>query len=234
MDLACDIFGEPWSPCTFEDGYRAKRFFQTADVVALDFDGGTTLSDAVIQARRSGYIFAIATTKSHKKEKVTKSGVVVPPMDRFRLIIPTARQITNMDEYEWVMSCAIRTFRGADDACKDAARFFFPSTRLSCWCGDGVPYSWPAMPPKVAVKVSLPKVPHKLSDRMLQLLRIGSPEGTRHKTLVKVCFYLGAQGIPREQAWQMVLSSGFSLPEKDKQQVFKSMWEKGYINGSPS
>lgn len=109
-----------WSPCVWRDGKRKKENFISAHFLVLDFDdvGDETMDE--LNHSLQDHKRIIATTKSHQIEK---KGVVC---DRFRLILPFDRPITNLYEYEYNMELAIKKWWWADKNAVDAARFFFP------------------------------------------------------------------------------------------------------------
>jgi hypothetical protein len=235
-DLVVSIFDRPWSPCVWAGGERAARNFQSSHVVALDFDGGRSISSVISQVHGMGLEFSIATTKSHRKEKVSASGIVTPACDRFRLIVPAARIVHTVEDYKWMMTAAMRTFQGADEACKDAARFFFPSVKLSCF-GQGTGFDWTPQPSAIqypAKKVNLAEkaIPGSLSDRVLKDLLTKFPAGQRHVNLRRLCVILGSQGIPRELAWGSILMNPTDYTEKEKRRIFDSSYNWGYLNGA--
>ncbi len=227
-DLTCSLFEQPWSPCVWRSGRRAQANFISAEVVALDFDSGVSILDVCQTCVDRGLEFAVATTKSHRREKSKDGVITAPACDRFRLIMPAARIITDAGEYQWVMQTAMSEFPGCDRACRDAARFFFPSVKLSCFA-DGKPYSWPQRPAPVAVeaaKIIIP--PGRVASTVMHRLFYGTEDGTRHKYLVKDSFHLGAQGIAEVEAREMVVNSGYTLPVEEKIRIFNSQWRKGW------
>lgn len=229
--LVCSIFDQPWSPCVWRGGRRSQANFLSADVIALDFDGGARIRDVSRSAFSMGMIYAIATTKSHRKEKFTDEGVVrANAVDRFRLVIPAFRRINTVEEYRWALGHAMSKFPGCDTACRDAARFFFQCKMLSVYCGDGVPFSWVEMSVEPPVEKSeIPSIPTgKISSKVIDRLLYGTEDGTRHKFLVKDCFHLGAQGISEPEARDMVANSGYTLPVEEKIRIFNSQWRKGW------
>lgn len=118
----CDlILKYACSPCMWGAGIRKKENFRYAEWIGLDFDEGMTLETA--KATFKPYMHVIATTKSHGIEK---NGVTC---DRFRVILKTKDRIKNRDDYEATVESLIRE-HGADKACKDAARFFWPCKEI--------------------------------------------------------------------------------------------------------
>lgn len=105
------------SPCMWGGGYRLKKNFRYAEWLALDFDDGLSLEEA--KDIFAPYLHLIGVTKSHGKEK---SGVVA---DRFRVILRLSLRTHNLYDYEMTVSRLVKKY-GADSACVDGARFFWP------------------------------------------------------------------------------------------------------------
>ena len=232
-DLTCSLFEQPWSPCVWRSGRRAQANFISAEVVALDFDGGVSILDVCQTCVDRGLEFAVATTKSHRKPKAKDGVVTAPACDRFRLIMPAARIITDASEYQWVMQTAMGEFQGCDKACRDAARFFFPSVKLSCFA-EGKPYSWPEYIPAAPVerKPIDKQLPGRLSSKILRDLISAFPDGQRHVNLRRLSVVLGAQGIPKDEAWRMILGNPTNYTEKQKWNSFNKSYDWGYLNGT--
>ncbi len=111
-----------WSPIVWSDGRRCSANFLFSDYCGLDFDDTLTLDDAIGVFKDFRCI--IATTENHRK---VKNGCYA---DRFRVVIPWERRITDRAEYVHNMTAAIKEY-GADQACKDAGRLFKPSVEVA-------------------------------------------------------------------------------------------------------
>lgn len=105
------------SPCMWGGGIRKRDNFRYAEWFGLDFDENVTLAKA--QEMFEPYLHVIGTTKSHQKEK---NGKVC---DRFRVFLKFAHRCVGRDDYEETARYIIKEY-GADKACKDAARLFWP------------------------------------------------------------------------------------------------------------
>jgi hypothetical protein len=127
-DLPSIITKEAWSPITWIQGARAACNYTSCEFLTLDFDDGTqTIDDAKEILQTYKLRGMIGTSKSHQREKTTEAGKVRAPCDRFRLIIPLERNIEDAKTYSYNVKEAMdMLFPGADTACKDAGRFFFP------------------------------------------------------------------------------------------------------------
>ncbi len=111
-----------WSPIKYREGIRLESHFLGAMVCALDFDGpDTPLSWA--RETFKDYDVIIGTTKSHQKPK---NGITC---DRYRVLLWFKEPITELALYKHNMGLLINK-HGADKACKDGARFFFPCVEI--------------------------------------------------------------------------------------------------------
>ena len=115
------ILTYPVSPCMWGGGVRKKSNFRFADWIGLDFDEGLSLADACIKFEQ--YVHIIGTTKSHQVEKGGKT------CDRFRVFLKFGVRCTNREDYEATADELIKKY-GADKACRDAARFFWPCKKI--------------------------------------------------------------------------------------------------------
>ncbi len=115
-------------------GYRNKdNYLNYSDVIILDVDDGITINQAKQIFEPFSYI--IATTKSHQKEK---NGIIC---DRFRVILPTDKPIElDKDEYSFMMEEVYKDFPFVDTVCKDASRFYYPSSDSQIIQHEGFTY----------------------------------------------------------------------------------------------
>lgn len=119
--LGSVITNRVWSGCTWRGGIRSERNFISSDYMVLDFDNGYALEQAINDFCDCAHI--IGTTKSHGQQK---NGVIC---DRFRLVIPWNRRITDLRTYRYNMARLVRRYE-ADRACIDGARFFWPCLEI--------------------------------------------------------------------------------------------------------
>jgi len=131
-DLSALVGKYPNSPCLWAKGVRSKNNFRIAEWIGLDFDDGMTLENAV--KTFDEYLCVIGTTKSHRVEKRGVSN------DRFRVFIKLNKVCTNANDYEETVKHMIKK-HGADKACSDAGRFFWPckTIELVKWSGKVLP-----------------------------------------------------------------------------------------------
>lgn len=123
------IVGFVWSGIAWKDGHRANKNFLYSDWCVLDFDSpDMPLAQAVrVFCDR---IHIIGITKSHQKDK---KGVIC---DRFRVVIPWEKRITDTRVYRWNMQRLLDRYP-IDDKALDPARFFFPCTRIVALEAEG-------------------------------------------------------------------------------------------------
>lgn len=124
-----------WSPLVWRDGVAKTDNFLYADFLVLDFDAPGDMTMAQVDNVLSDHQRIIATTKSHMKDK---GGVTC---ERYRLIIPFSRRITDIAEYKYNYKLALKRFDWADHSTGDGARFFFPSTGIYVQDFDSE-YTW--------------------------------------------------------------------------------------------
>jgi hypothetical protein len=120
--LADIITKENYSLGIFKKNHRSKEDFIKAWAIGLDFDGGYSIDQA--KTDFVDYTHIIAPSKSHRKEK---NGVV---SDRFRVILFLTRAIDDCDTFEQTWHWLKERWPDTDKACKDASRFWFPSTEI--------------------------------------------------------------------------------------------------------
>jgi hypothetical protein len=188
-----------WSPILWSDGVRKRNNFLSCHYIALDFDDGQwTLEDAKTWVTNKNLKAILGTSKSHQIEKVSGSGKVSPPVDRFRLVVPFAQKVTDRDEYEYNMR-ELMEFIPCDISCKDAARFFYPCKEIYYIRDQGNGFDPVAIPEEVlrdqAEHLQQIKAQYKEYRRTglipmwaISKLKHGAPEGERHTT----CYRLGA------------------------------------------
>lgn len=120
-----------YSAGTFQNGYRNKQnYLNKSNLLILDIDEGVTINEA--KKIFEPMMFIIATTKSHQKEK---NGIVC---DRFRVIIPCESEITlNQKDYSRMMEEVYKDYPFVDKSCKDASRFYYPSSDSEVYFYNG-------------------------------------------------------------------------------------------------
>lgn len=207
-----------WSPILWKDGLRLKQNFLYANLIALDFDDGKLTIKACAELLiEHGFSFILGTSKSHQKEKKTDSGLVLPPCDRFRLVIPTEAPTTSLEVYEYTMREMMNLFP-CDISCKDGARFFFASPEIR-FVNHGKKTSWREIPDELKKEnrnkrqeeiFKKHREESTLPDWAAKILQYGAAPGGRHV----ICYRLGATlyrlGYTEEQIIGLVMKSPLS------------------------
>lgn len=127
-----------YSATLFKGGYRnGENAMPGQELVILDFDSELTLQYA--KALFSDYLALIATTRHHQKEKVTESGTVHPPCDRFRVLIPTTEPIClELEAFRRMMAEVMLDYPQADETCKNIDRMYFGYVDAETFWTDGM------------------------------------------------------------------------------------------------
>lgn len=195
------MVSDVWSPIIWEGGLRRRDHFKSCKYAALDFDTGEwTLAIAEAWCREQRLSAIIGTSKSHQKEKRSASGVVKPPVDRFRLVLPFGEAVTDKQTYEFNMR-KLCSRLPCDSSCVDAARFFYPCTAVTFSQlveGSGLAVLPPPAPvdedganKRAILEMEFAKKTGVLPAWVGAVLKYGCEEGGRHK----VCYRLGANLI---------------------------------------
>jgi len=129
-DFKQDILEKTWSPIIWIDGVRKQENFDLSYFAVLDVDDGHPIDVAHKKLFSLGVSYIIAPTRSHGQPK---NGRIA---DRYRIIMRWQKPIASVDDYKYNMALLITEW-GADKACRDAARFFFPSKSIYAW-GAGI------------------------------------------------------------------------------------------------
>jgi hypothetical protein len=219
LDLAELVINNIWSPIIWTNGYRLASNFLQASYLALDFDSGQWgLKDAESFAKDHNLRHIIATTKSHQKEKKTISGKISSPTDRFRFIIPFAQTIKNRHQFTYNMREAMELFP-SDQSCKDAARYFFPCSKIISLQSEG--QSWPVLEipedqTEAAIiqrnreRAEFYRENNLLPQWAISALRFGVDEGQRHVTCYKIGALFYTFGKSVEEIIEICLQSPLS------------------------
>jgi len=197
-DLAMIITHYNYSMGTFRNGDRKNKSFISAEGIALDFDGGLTLNEAKL--RFASYKHIIAPTRSHQKEKGGKI------QDRFRVILFLDKPIRDEGVYRATVNELLRTNPEADQACKEPARMFYPSTGIASFSAKGKTIS------KVDAPVEASTTPAAIDAGARGMLRAdtkrfftnGAPHGEGNTSLFKAAKDCQEQGYTQEEVLSML------------------------------
>ncbi|MCK6527668.1 hypothetical protein L6R50_08925 [Myxococcota bacterium] len=112
-----------WSPVLYRDEARRGRgWVEAVSCLVLDYDGGTSLDEAVVAWRDWPHV--LHTSWSH-----------TPDSPRFRVVLPLEEPVP-APEWPWAWESARQWYRGTtpDPVCKDVARLYFrPALRAPDW-----------------------------------------------------------------------------------------------------
>ena len=82
-------------PSTLSDGHKVKESVSEVHFLPLDFDKGEpTLAEFIENGSKWKFSWFMHTTVSHQKEKISKEGEILAPIDRFRVIIPFSKPLS--------------------------------------------------------------------------------------------------------------------------------------------
>lgn len=189
-----------WAPGLFENDYRLNANLKSIDLLVLDIDAGCTLDQAT--ALFKDYKHLIATTKSHQLAKGTQ-----PAVDRFRVVLFLETPATTDAEFKSYWRAAKQLWPFIDDACKDAARFFYPCINTISLNNTGALFSDRLEASNNATsskRTGAPTSKGKLSKRTKDFLAEGAPNGSWHNSLRDALFDLKEQGYTEEMSTTMI------------------------------
>lgn len=213
------ILHHTWSPHIWRDGRRAGKNWQKANFIALDFDSGFPLQETITICQTEGLTFLIGTTKSHQVEKISPSGKVSPPLDRYRLLIATEGSCNDAETYRNTLDY-FAMFMPIDESCKDLARYFFP-------CKEIVAFGGSQLQPWLVVddqeRARRKKLYEEYEERLrenrgsgivpswiLHELKAEHMIGTRHKLCYRIGAELSKLGFEESYIEQLVMSSSLN------------------------
>jgi len=196
-DLAQHILYYNYSTGIFKNNDRKTNNFISADAIALDFDGGLSLTEAKL--RFGKYKHIIAPTRNHQKPK---NGITC---DRFRVIILLDKRITTPEDYSITMKTILARNTEADQVCKDPARMFYPSKSIYSFKDTGETVkALTYIKPKTEKIVSVLKKKGKLLPTTLDFLLFGAPQGGRNPGLYSASKDLQGQGYSVQETVQLM------------------------------
>ena len=127
QDLVKQATKYNYSTGIFKNNYRKKDNFIQADFIAIDVDNDDPNDTYTIEGAKEifkDYKHIIMPTKSHRKDK---NGRIA---DRFRVILFLETSITDAKNFTATWGQLLKYYPAADKACKDAARFYYPSPEV--------------------------------------------------------------------------------------------------------
>lgn len=200
-----------WSPALFNGGHRKSANMSRMDVFAVDIDGGLPLSSAIERVRELGLSCLIGTSKSHGIEK---KGVIA---DRYRIVFDLSESLTSPKQVRPAFEAARMLFPQIDEACKDAARFFYPCMQIVYRSPEGATLS--------------PSAKNPLSAKTWHLLQKGAPEGARNEPFVAAAHDAIQQKWTLEEYKELLGRTSFAWLTGDE---YASKLDERYQNFSPA
>jgi len=187
-----------YSTGVFRNDYRNKANFLEAQSIAIDVDNDDpnnnyTIEDAALHF--INYKHIIMPSKSHRIEK---NGRIA---DRFRVILFLEDKIEDAKDFTATWNELLKFYPAADLACKDASRFYYPSTDVHSITDEGK--CWPVT--KYVAPIVPSVVPEsnsslgQLSASTMQFLTYGAPAGKRNVRLFKAAKDMQEQGFGLEE-----------------------------------
>lgn len=227
------ITNRVWSPVVWRDGRRRGENFVHADYLAMDFDeGDPTLSDMLRETCDMKRI--IGTTKSHQKPKGAK-----PPCDRYRVLIPFERRITELSEFLGTMDDVVKKYPSVDKSALLGSQYFRKCSEIVVAdYTDKDLYSWPVSKPRrervfaKVHKVAPGGVPY--DSPAIRRLKHWSPNhGHRHNVLLSASISMAGQGFAVEKIWDYLntfIPTTHDFTDYEKMRIMRSAC--GYANNS--
>lgn len=194
-----------WSPVLYSRNYRKKINFEASYYLVLDFETpDVTLEDAKKSFCDCKHI--IGLTRNHQKPKGH-----IPPLDRFRVVIPWEKPINNIDVFEYNNELAMKHW-DADVSCKDAAHGYFRCTEIVSIGLEGFSQDVKDIPPGYSQEAKLTKARQRAAAGVMatfckQALTNVIPTGERNQTIFKLGCEFARLGFTYDHSLHLVLTS---------------------------
>lgn len=180
--LETTILNTPYCLGTFKDNKLLKSNFIQCQSIALDFDGGYKLKDALLDLQSFQCI--ISTTKSHQKLKNGKTD------DRFRVILFFTEPITDNDTFLGTFRKLQTKFPMVDKQCSNSNRWFHPSTKIIKSNTKGRKVKPEKLVINKPVEATMPVLATKGKGKLLKstrlMLKNGIESGSRNSETFKI------------------------------------------------
>lgn len=213
-ELAAILSNFAWSPGIFSGRKRTISSLSTLGLLVLDIDAGCSLSDGMERFRPYRHI--IATSRNHQKEK---HGLIA---DRFRVVLFLDKAINTDKDYKATWESIRLQHPYIDPACKDSARFFYPSPDVVSIQSEGqtvpVAHHVEVPAPQAVPRDSATTSKGTLWKSTLEFLALGAPAGQRHHALVRAVGNLREQNYSEAEIIELV-SNMTESPNADWTQV---------------
>ena len=134
----------------FSDGHKVKDSWIGTSAIMLDFDGGDFTKEWLITEQKGcGFNSYIYSSQNHQKEKVKKSGKILPACDRLRALIPLDAPIKTIFDLNAVTNYFINKYQGEgfDKTSFESNRYFAHGNNIvSNFVDDKGPLDWKNLP----------------------------------------------------------------------------------------
>ncbi len=206
-----------WSDCVWAGGHRLEDNFMGSHLCVIDVDNGYPLEQAVRDICDCRHI--VATTKSHGVKG-----------DRYRVILPWATRIADLDTYRYNLDLAIRRF-DADPACVDGARFFWPCKEIVSYCQEGFTEDVKPLPANYLTKTDrqIETAAKHLQNRgtypawLRETLKSGAKEGYRNNTIYEVAKVLFYHGKSEDETFHIIQASKIPKPTAPDKEILHAI-----------
>lgn len=207
-----------WSAAIYKNNYRNLKNFKGCELFGLDIDNdGRAKGMSLKEAKRvfKDYWHVIMTSRSHQKsKKLKKTGKVLPPTDRYRVVLRLKKPITDTDTYYATWFELKKKFPAIDDQCKDPSRMWFPSSKIISTNYDGTritPTAPEVKPEKMKKKKKAKRNKPidsfwkgRVSQKTLDFITHGEVDGAWNGSLFKAAVDLYEQGYDQDEAIRLL------------------------------
>jgi hypothetical protein len=195
-ELAGLMLKNNYSQSIYKDNYRNLENFISTEMIGIDVDNDGIDDNYTIEAAHElfkDYKHIIAPSRSHRKEKHGKIA------DRFRVILFLEETVTNPKDFTATWTTLKEMYPAADDNCKDASRFFYPSPDIYSKNPNGklIPITRFVEADKTDALETILGL-GQLSKETMHFLLSGAPAGKRNAALFKAAKDMHEQGYPIE------------------------------------
>jgi len=201
-ELAQIVTNFHWTPGIFSSETRSIKTCIGAQLLAFDIDEGCSLDQALKLFQ--DYKHVIVTSRSHQKEKITKTGKIKPPVDRFRLILFPDRTIKDDLEFKTTWLKMSEDYPFFDESCKDISRLYYAGDEIVSVQEEGrkITVLEYTAPQKESGGSGALRIKGRLSNDTKEFLINLSDPGTRHNKMIKALFDFREQGYTKDDAYK--------------------------------
>lgn len=198
------IISEKYCLGLFKENIIRKENFLECRSIALDFDKGYSLPEALRDFKK--YKCIIATTRNHQKEK---NGLKA---DRFRVILFLTEPIKNNDDFRATFKKLLEAFPKLDKSCSNSSRWFYPSKDIILTNKTGI-----SIKPIKSEKGPIPDADidsylqtpgkGKLSKKTKNILKHGPKEGERNHSTFVIAKDMQENGYNEDDAVKYIIKA---------------------------